>query len=81
MCVRGLILHPDFVHRLNDNGTVDSICLRCFVTVASLPKELNLEEKENAHACCHLARQTGAMKFGPEILHQDASSVRSPALK
>jgi hypothetical protein len=81
MCVRGMILHPDFVHRLNDNGTVDSICLRCFATVASLPKEPNLEEKENAHACCQLARQTGAIKSGVEIRHQDASPVRSPVLR
>ena len=81
MSVRGLILHPDFVHRLNDNGTVDSICLQCFATVASLPKELNLEEKENAHACCQLARQTNAIKSGLESRHHDASPIRSPVLR
>jgi hypothetical protein len=50
MPVRNLILHPDFIHRINDNDTVDSICLYCFGTVASLPKEMDLEQKEYAHA-------------------------------
>jgi hypothetical protein len=58
MPVRNLILHPDFIHRVNDNDTVDSICLYCFGTVASLPKEMDLEEKEYAHACLQKMQHT-----------------------
>ncbi len=51
MLVRNLVVHPNFAHRINDNNTVDSICLHCFGTVASLPKNMDLEQKENAHVC------------------------------
>ena len=28
-------LAVQFVHRLNENGTIDSICRDCFITVAT----------------------------------------------
>jgi hypothetical protein len=62
MAIRALIIHPDFAHRVNDNGTVDSICLYCFSTIASLPKEMDLEEKENAHSCWQQVKQTSETK-------------------
>jgi hypothetical protein len=66
MFVRGLIIHTHFVHRINDNSTVDSICLHCFATVASLPKEMDLEQKENAHSCWQHVQQTSAAHSGRE---------------
>jgi|SRR5580658_7379910 hypothetical protein len=64
MPVRGLIFHSDFVHRANENGTVDSICLYCYCTAASLPNEADLEGRETAHACWRKAQQTNVSKLG-----------------
>jgi hypothetical protein len=66
MPVRSLILHPDFIHRINDDDTVDSICLYCFGTVASLPKEMDLEQKEYAHACSQKMQHMSNTKPGLE---------------
>ncbi len=66
MLVRDLVIHPDFVHRVNDNGSVDSICLYCFATVASFAKEIGLEERESAHGCVQRFQRTNATAFGRE---------------
>jgi hypothetical protein len=58
MSVQALILKADFAHWVNSNGTVDSICLHCFGTVASLTKEIDLEQQEAAHACWQLVEST-----------------------
>ena len=42
---------PRFVHRCNQDGTVDSICRECFVTVATSKRELDLEHSERTHIC------------------------------
>jgi hypothetical protein len=44
-----------FVVRRNDNGTVDAICLVCFLTAATAGTEAELHERENAHQCQGLA--------------------------
>lgn len=43
-----------FIHRLNKDGSVDSICTRCFLTVASVVRaatEPELELAEAQHRC------------------------------
>ena len=40
-----------FCHRFNSDGTVDSICRDCFVTIASEPRESDLGLEERLHAC------------------------------
>ena len=41
-----------FVHRLNDDGTTDSICSNCFATVATAAvSESVLEREEQKHKC------------------------------
>jgi len=40
-----------FSHRLNSDGTVDSICHECFVTVAKVQRETDLIPREHLHAC------------------------------
>jgi hypothetical protein len=72
MFVRGLILHPDFLHLVKDNGTVDSVCLYCFGTIASLPKKMGLEQKENAHICWSLMQQTSDTELGRKSRSQSA---------
>jgi len=40
-----------FPHRINSDGTIDSICDQCFVTVGTSTAEPELRELEAAHAC------------------------------
>lgn len=40
-----------FVHRLNDCGTIDSICRECFATVATARSESALEGEQQKHRC------------------------------
>jgi hypothetical protein len=43
-----------FEHRVNDDGTIDSICRECFVTVATAISKPELEREEREHNCAHL---------------------------
>ena len=40
-----------FPHRPNCDGTIDSICDRCFVTIGTSIVESDLERLEAAHVC------------------------------
>ncbi len=40
-----------FAHRYNLDGSVDSICTLCFVTLAKESMESELEKTEEVHAC------------------------------
>ena len=40
-----------FTHRLNDDGTIDSICRECFITVANAKSGAALEREEQRHRC------------------------------
>lgn len=40
-----------YLHRANPDGTFDSICIGCFVTVASAVTESALAEPEMSHKC------------------------------
>jgi hypothetical protein len=42
---------PNFVHRPNQDGTIDSICPHCFATVATSQWEADLEKAERDHVC------------------------------
>ena len=42
---------PGFVHRKNCDGTFDSFCRGCFVTVAKTRLETELEGEERGHMC------------------------------
>jgi hypothetical protein len=42
---------PPFPHRTNHDGTVNSICLQCFQTIASHKSESEVEEIEKTHVC------------------------------
>jgi hypothetical protein len=49
---------PRFLHRRNEDGTFDSICLKCFLTVDTQNHEADLAAKEHAHACYARVRTT-----------------------
>jgi hypothetical protein len=40
-----------FIHRLNKDGTIDSICRDCFVTVATARSQPDLKREELQHVC------------------------------
>jgi hypothetical protein len=42
-----------FRRRLNRDGSYDSICLRCFLTIANTRTETELKARENVHTCDH----------------------------
>jgi len=42
---------PGFPHRLNPDGSYDSICTVCLATVATVRKEEQLYPSELAHLC------------------------------
>lgn len=46
-----ILPRPDFVHRRDHNGTVDSVCLHCYATIATSSNEATLREQEAAHFC------------------------------
>jgi hypothetical protein len=41
----------EFAHRLNADGTFDSICLDCYRTVSSANREEDLLKGEKKHSC------------------------------
>jgi hypothetical protein len=42
---------PWFTHRINDDRTFDSICMKCFRTVDTQSREVALTAKEQVHVC------------------------------
>ena len=40
-----------FIHRINEDGSIDSICRDCFVTIATAYSRSELELQEHNHAC------------------------------
>ena len=40
-----------YPHRVNHDGTIDSICPRCFATIGSSTCEADLERLESRHVC------------------------------
>jgi hypothetical protein len=45
------LLKPGFSHRHDANGSHDSVCTRCYVTVATAQNESELASHESAHIC------------------------------
>ena len=45
---------PAFKHRHNREGTRDSICVKCYLTVATAANEEGLCTAEEAHDCVKL---------------------------
>jgi hypothetical protein len=41
----------EFPHRMNKDGTIDSICPRCFTTIGCSTWEAELDRMEAAHKC------------------------------
>jgi len=50
MAAKGQMPFADFDYRQNIDGTMDSICLRCFMTAATGITKEDLSKKELEHA-------------------------------
>jgi hypothetical protein len=48
-----------FKHRNNPDGSWDSICLKCYLTVETAMQEDDLEETERRHDCVELTAAKG----------------------
>ena len=46
-----MITAARFVHRVNPDSTIDSICSRCYETIASSNSETDLIKDEETHIC------------------------------
>jgi hypothetical protein len=55
---------PLFPRRHNADGTIDSICSRCFETVATAKTEEELRKGEDAHRC---SRDLSHLTFPPLV--------------
>lgn len=42
---------PQFYRRVNPDGTVDAICLICYLTAATAESEAELHQQQSAHRC------------------------------
>jgi hypothetical protein len=42
---------PAFAHRPKSNGTAESICLKCYMTIGPPQNEADLEVQEAGHVC------------------------------
>lgn len=40
-----------FIHRINEDGSIDSICRNCFLTIATALSRSELEREERQHDC------------------------------
>jgi hypothetical protein len=45
------ILPPLFPHRRNADGSFDSICLKCLLTIAKAKTEAELDRHDKNHVC------------------------------
>jgi len=60
-----------FIHRLNDDGTIDSICRECFVTVATALSGTDLHRDEQQHKC-----ETTLLERYKKVRNQGKFSLR-----
>ena len=60
-----------YTHHKNRDGRIDSICLRCFQTVASGRREEYLNEREDVHTC-----ETGRISFVKRLTVRAIQSTR-----
>jgi len=47
----GFLDFDTFPHRKNEDGTIDSICPHCFMTIATSAHETDLSPMEDVHKC------------------------------
>jgi len=56
---------PGFAIRRNSDGSLDAICLKCFVTAGTTKSELELTTVEQAHQCDPVQLERLSGRFSP----------------
>ena len=59
-----------YAHRLNDDGSFDSICLHCFQTIATAETEEELNGSEDSHKCSEII-------VDAQVTHADRNNASS----
>ena len=54
-----------YAHRLNHDGTLDSVCKLCYLTVARAFREIDLAQLEMRHVCQPVERRRAT-----RVVHQ-----------
>ena len=67
-----------FKHRKNLDGSWDSICMKCFLTVTTTAKEHDLHEAEHSHDCAELLemRTNGAVTWDRSAVVKPVDKIR-----
>jgi hypothetical protein len=71
----------EFAHRQNADGSFDSICLSCYLTVSSAPSESGLTDGEANHSCTKVIGYTNCnaertfWRVSNTIVSQDESNL------
>jgi hypothetical protein len=65
---------PLFVHRDNGDGTTDSFCRKCFITIASSQRKVDIECAEGNHKCDPMQ-----LEYMESILNQVSRSDKKAA--
>ena len=66
MAAKGQMPFADFDYRQNIDGTMDSICLRCFMTAATGITKEDLSKKELEHANYCFGKKCLSVQFTGE---------------
>jgi hypothetical protein len=65
------VLEPIFPHRHNSDGSYDSICTRCFATVATAQNESELAFHESAHVCEPVTLYRFSQGLSPQVAYAE----------
>jgi hypothetical protein len=68
-----------YPHRQNPDGSIDSICLRCFATVATAMDVRELHSYDKTHVCdaTAIVHRSGSNRAGRNLPSQAAVSAIS----
>ena len=66
---------PDFHYRDNGDGTVDAICLQCFLTAATAKTLQELSKKELAHENSCFGRKCPATVNSAQKMDNDGGGA------
>jgi len=73
----------EFPHRANPDGTIDSICARCYATIGNAHWESELERMEADHICdpVRLSHFDEVRRMGAKLPPVIESSPRGRVIK
>ena len=70
-------IFPTFVRRRNRDSSVDSICTRCFQTIASVDSDEELATHEEKHICDPYG-EFSSICFNPDKWSHEVRPLQAP---